>query len=101
MKYLYTQCEDIMCRSLAPMQDTPAIKFIYSAKVRVPKEYDVYMSATKTTRFNYNSTFDEIVFITPVKIQPYLIAMVVGDLTSKTVGKSGNIGVITEPGFMS
>lgn len=85
MEYLYTSCEDILCRSLAPMQDTPAVKFLWSAKIRIPKEFDVYMSAVKTTRFNYNATFDEVVFVAPVKVQAYLIALVVGDLKNQTI----------------
>jgi len=80
MNYLYTQCEDIACRSLAPMMDTPAIKFIYSALVRVPKEYNVFMSANKLTTTAYNATFTETTFSSPVKIQSYLIALAIGDL---------------------
>ena len=37
LPYLFTQCQAIACRSLAPMQDTPAVKATYSATVRVPK----------------------------------------------------------------
>ena len=32
---VYTQCKDIMCRQLAPMQDTPAIRANYSARIDV------------------------------------------------------------------
>lgn len=78
------------------MQDTPAVKFLWSAKIRIPKEFDAFMSAVKTTRFNYNATFDEIVFVAPVKVQAYLIALVVGDLKAQTI--NGTIGVISEPG---
>ena len=35
MPYLFTQCETIACRSVAPMQDTPANKVTYEAKVTV------------------------------------------------------------------
>jgi leukotriene-A4 hydrolase len=31
LPYLYTQCESIACRSIAPMQDTPANKITYQA----------------------------------------------------------------------
>jgi len=43
--YLFTQCEDIACRSVAPMQDTPAIKITYKAKVIVKAPLVVKMSA--------------------------------------------------------
>ena len=45
LKYLYTKCEPIHCRAIAPLQDTPAIKTTYSATVTVPQPYRVNMSA--------------------------------------------------------
>jgi len=62
------------------MMDTPAVKFIYSAKIRAPKEYKVFMSAIKLTVEAYNETFNESIFSTPIAIQSYLIAIAVGDL---------------------
>ncbi len=35
LQYLFTQCEPIECRSIAPLQDTPSIKAPYSANVTV------------------------------------------------------------------
>ena len=48
MPYLFTQCEDIACRSVAPMQDTPAIKITYDSRVTVKSEFKVKMSANET-----------------------------------------------------
>ena len=45
MQYLFTQCEPIECRSIAPLQDTPSIKSPYSANVTVVDPYIVKMSA--------------------------------------------------------
>lgn len=62
------------------------------------------MSATKTTIEAWNSTFTETIFVSPVKIQSYLIAIAVGDLEEKSLGTSTGgipIGVITEPGMMA
>lgn len=36
------------CRSVAPLQDTPAVKSTYSASVTVPKDLVVKMSANDT-----------------------------------------------------
>jgi len=102
MSYLYSQCEDIACRSIAPMMDTPAVKFRYSAKIRAPKEYKVFMSAIKTGTEVYNATFSETIFHSPVKIQSYLIAIAVGDLEEKVLPTNSTvpIGIITEAGQM-
>jgi len=62
------------------MQDTPANKFLYSAKIRTPKEYKVFMSAIKQSVNAFNSTWSETIFTSKVKIPSYLIAIAVGDL---------------------
>jgi leukotriene-A4 hydrolase len=33
LPYIYTQCEDINCRSVAPLMDTPSNRITYSARV--------------------------------------------------------------------
>ena len=45
LPYLFTQCESIACRSIAPMMDTPAIKITYEAHVTVDSKFVVAMSA--------------------------------------------------------
>ena len=35
LPYMYTQCQPIACRSLGPMQDTPAVRITYTAKILV------------------------------------------------------------------
>ena len=45
MKYMFTQCEPLYCRSVAPFQDTPSIKSTYDANVTVRNPYIVKMSA--------------------------------------------------------
>lgn len=49
LAYMFTECQDSHCRSVAPMQDTPAIKHTYTANVSVPNTgYTVRMSANST-----------------------------------------------------
>lgn len=81
------------------MQDTPANKILYSAKIRAANEFKVFMSADKSGTKAYNATFTESAFTSTVPIPSYLIAIAVGDLEQQTIG--GKVGVITEPGFMS
>jgi len=54
--YLFTQCEDINCRSVAPLQDTPSNRATYSSRVVAPKELTVKMSANQTDLRPFNST---------------------------------------------
>ena len=49
---MFTQCEDINCRSVAPLQDTPANRITYSANVTVASEFVVKMSANDTGSFD-------------------------------------------------
>ncbi len=46
--YVYTQSQSIHARSWVPCQDTPAIRFTYNARVRVPSELMAVMSAHNT-----------------------------------------------------
>jgi aminopeptidase N len=43
---MYSYCEPNACRSLIPMQDTPAVRLTYAACVQAPQAATVYMSAT-------------------------------------------------------
>ena len=51
---MYTQCEDINCRSVLPVQDTPANRITYSASVVAQNEFVVKMSANETGVFPYD-----------------------------------------------
>lgn len=95
MEYLYTQCEDIACRSIAPMQDTPANRLTYSAKVTVPNEYDARMSANSTGVTPFNASHHTFHFENRIPMASYLVALAVGDLEYKSLGR--RVGVITEP----
>ena len=43
--YMYTQCQPISCRSMAPMQDTPVYKTTYTAQIAVDPGLVAKMSA--------------------------------------------------------
>ena len=99
MPYLYSQCEDIACRSIAPLMDTPAAKFTYEARILAEEKYKVYMSANSTSNATLNATHHEWKFDCSIPIQSYLIAIAVGDLQYQNIG--GKVGFITEPGFVA
>ena len=56
LPYLFTQCQAIACRSLAPLQDSPSVKSTYEASVVAPKEFTVKMSANDTKSISFNQT---------------------------------------------
>ncbi|KAI8894300.1 peptidase family M1-domain-containing protein, partial [Globomyces pollinis-pini] len=79
--YLFSQCQAIHARSIIPCQDTPGIKFTYSAKVTVERPFVALMSAVQT-----NHTGDTFTFEQKTAIPSYLIAIAVGKLEGIKVG---------------
>ena len=57
LKYLFTQCEPIYCRSVAPLQDTPSIKTTYNANVTVKDPYVVKMSGKEIPKTQQQGGF--------------------------------------------
>jgi len=98
LPYLFSQCESINCRSVAPLQDTPASKVTYSARIVARNEFVVKMSANETAVRALNETHNESLFRCDVRIPSYLMAIVVGDLEYRSLGR--RVGVITEPSQM-
>lgn len=95
---MFTECQDSHCRSVAPMQDTPAVKMPYNATVRVKNVgYTVRMSAnsTGTSLFGDWKIFN---FQMDLPIPSYLIAFSVGNLQEVPIGPQGTrTTLITEP----
>uniref|UniRef100_A0A1B0DBY0 Uncharacterized protein n=1 Tax=Phlebotomus papatasi TaxID=29031 RepID=A0A1B0DBY0_PHLPP len=76
--FLFSQCQSIHARSLMPCQDTPAVKFTYSATVHHPEALVALMSAIETDKKRGVTCFEQT-----VPIPSYLLAIVVGDLVSE------------------
>lgn len=96
LQYLYTKCEPIHCRAIAPLQDTPSIKSTYSAKVTVPQPYRVNMSANCLDQYdNATSKTTTYTFKQIIPIPSYLLAIVIGNLVTKPIDH--RTSVITEP----
>jgi len=92
--YMFSQCEDINCRSVAPLQDTPSVKYTYGACVTLDIDVTPYMSAN-TTSTSQNITC----FQNEIPIPSYLIAIAIGDIEYKSLG--GRCAVLTEPSMMN
>lgn len=95
---MYTQCEDINCRTVAPLQDTPSNRVTYSARVVTHKNLVAKMSANETGYEVINSTHHVASFHCAIPIPSYLMAIAVGDLVYRSLGR--RVGVITEPSQM-
>ena len=99
LPYMYTQCEDINCRTVAPMQDTPANRVTYSAQVIALNAFTPKMSANETGKASNNSTTTVTSFANDIPIPSYLLAIAIGDLEYRSLGE--RVGVITEPSQMN
>lgn len=73
--FLYTFGEPDMTREWIPIQDTPALRMTYEAKIKVPSGLLAVMSAKNPTETSFDGTYS---FSMTQPIPPYLIALAVG-----------------------
>ena len=88
--YLFSQAQAINARTMAPLQDTPAVRMTYSATLRVPDGLRPLMSASQGEQ-DENGEYH---FDMPQPIPSYLIAIAVGDIKFKAI--NDHIGVYAE-----
>jgi leukotriene-A4 hydrolase len=90
--FLFTQSQAILARTWAPVQDSPGIRFTYSATVKVPNELMALMSAENPQQKTSDGVYH---FNMPQPIPAYLLALSVGDLEFHSFDK--RTGVYAEP----
>ncbi len=88
--FLFSQCQAIHARSVAPLQDTPRIRIRYSAELTVPKALRALMAASFVSREEYGRNAIER-YQMPQPIPPYLFAFAVGELVSRDVGPRSRV----------
>ncbi|HRH37535.1 MAG TPA: M1 family metallopeptidase [Flavobacteriales bacterium] len=82
--FLFTQGQAILTRTWIPVQDSPGIRFTYSAKVKVPSELMAVMSATNPMERSSDGVYS---FTMENPVPAYLIALSVGDIGFAPVGE--------------
>ncbi len=93
--FMFSQSQQIHARSWVPLQDTPRIRFTYSAHVSAPADTMVLMSADNDPAAARDGDYT---FEMPQKIPSYLLAIAAGDLVFKKIGDRS--GVWAEPAMV-
>jgi len=93
--FMFSQSQQIHARSWVPLQDTPRVRFTYSAHVTSPADTMVLMSADNDPAAERDGDYT---FSMPQPIPSYLMAIAAGDLVFEPI--SERAGVWAEPGMV-
>ena len=93
--FMFSQSQQIHARSWVPLQDTPQVRFTYTAHVTAPADTMVLMSADNDPAAPRDGDYS---FKMPQKIPSYLLAIAAGDLSFKAI--TDRAGVWAEPSMV-
>lgn len=95
LPFMFSQSQQIHARSWVPLQDTPAVRYTYSATIRTRPDVMVLMSADNDPAAQRDG---EYTFRMPQRIPSYLMAIAAGDLVFEPI--SARSGVWAEPAMV-